>query len=202
MTELLLIRHAAADHLGRALAGRAPGLHLNDRGLEQARRLADRLAATRLAAVYTSPLERSRETAAEVAARHGIEPRISEAFHEVDVGEWTGLSMEELERRDDWRQWNESRGTARPPGGESMAEVVERALGGVAEMVASHEGERVAIVSHCDVIRPLLAHCLGFPIDRFYHLEIDPASVSTVEVHAWGARVLGINWRPDPPGSG
>ena len=202
MTEFLLIRHAAADHLGRALAGRAPGLHLNDAGREQARRLADALVATPLAAVYTSPLERSRETAAEVAARHGVEPRITEAFHEVDFGEWTGLSMEELDGRDDWREWNESRGTARPPGGESMAEVVERTLAGVAEMAARHEGERVAVVSHCDVIRPLLAHYLGFPIDRFDRLEIDPASVSAVEVHGWGARVLGINWRPDPPGSG
>ncbi|MBW3553467.1 MAG: histidine phosphatase family protein [Gemmatimonadetes bacterium] len=201
MTRLLLVRHAAADHVGRTLAGRTAGLHLNEAGIAQARRLAEVLARTPLAAVYTSPLERCRETAGVVAGRQGIEPRISEAFHEVDFGGWTGLSMRELEGRADWREWNEARSAARPPGGESMAEVVERALGGVADAAARHQRERVAVISHCDVIRPLLAHYLGFSIDRFFRLEIDPASVSAVEVHAWGARVLGVNWRPAPPGS-
>ena len=201
MTEILLLRHGAADHLGRGLAGRAPGLHLNAAGREQAAALADLLADAALAAVYTSPLERSRETAAPIAARHGVEVRVSGSFDEVDFGDWTGLSFDVLDGREDWRRWNERRGSARPPGGESMDDVVARATAGLDELTERHPHGRVVVVSHCDVIRPLLARALGFPLDHCLRLAIDPASVSVLEVSRWGSRVLVVNRTLWPPWS-
>lgn len=202
MTEVLLIRHATAAHVGRVLAGRAPGLSLGDDGRAEADALARALAGADLAAVYTSPLERARETATAVAAPHGVEPRATEAFLEVDFGEWTGMTFEALDRREDWRRWNERRSTARPPGGESMDEVVARGLGGLRAIEAAHQGERVAVVSHCDVIRPLLARFLDFPLDAFWRLEIDTGSVSAVALEGGSARVLAVNWTVRPAWGG
>lgn len=201
MTGVLLIRHAAAAHVGRTLAGRAPGLHLDARGRAETDALARMLADAPLAAVYTSPLERARETAVAIARPHGLEPRPAAAFQEVDFGDWTGMSFDALEEREDWRRWNEARSTARPPNGESMAEVTERAVAGLREIEAAHAGGWAAVVSHCDVIRPLLAHFLGFSTDRFYRLEIDTASVSTLELDEWGARILAVNRTLRPPWS-
>lgn len=196
MTTYLLIRHAAADHVGRRLAGRSAGVRLNGHGVEQARALAASLAETPLSGVYSSPLERARETATPLAEAHGLEVHVSDAFHEVDFGEWTGMDFDALEKRPEWRSWNEFRSTARPPGGEAMQEVVGRALRGLEAIAAVHAGERVAIITHCDVIRPLLAHFAGMPLDHLLRLEIDTASISTVEVNPWGPRILGINVPP------
>jgi broad specificity phosphatase PhoE len=195
MTTILLIRHATAGHVGRTLPGRSPGINLDEDGRAEARALADALAGWGLAAIYSSPLERTRETAALLAAPHGLDPRLDDAFVEVDVGDWTGLDFGALQGREDWRRWNERRSVGRPPGGESMPEVTERALAGVRSVAERHEGETVAVVTHCDVIRPLLGHYLGFSIDHFHHLRIDTASVSTVELHDRGAVVTGVNWR-------
>ena len=193
MTGFLLIRHADADHVGRRLAGRSPGVRLNEVGKAQARSLAESLAGAPLAAVYTSPMERARETAAAVAARLGVEPRVREAFNEVEFGDWTGRSFGELEGDSEWVAWNEFRSTARPPAGEGMVDVLGRALRGLDEIAGDHEGEWAAVVSHCDVIRPLLAHFAGMPLDHMLRLEVGTASVSAVEVNPWGPRILSVN---------
>lgn len=200
MTGYLLVRHAAADHVGRRLAGRSPGVGLNETGRREASRLGADLATAPLAAIYSSPLERAMETALPMADPHGLEPVVGEWFHEVEFGEWTGRSFEELDGDPDWRWWNEFRSTARPPGGESIAEVLARALDGIREIRERHEGEWVAVVSHCDVIRPLLAHFAGMPLDHLLRLEVGTASVSAVELNPWGARILGINGRGAPSG--
>jgi probable phosphoglycerate mutase len=96
LTTFLLVRHASGDHVGRRLAGRAPGAPLNDAGREEAARLASWLAPVPLAAVYSSPLERARDTAASVAAPHGLPVTVDEAFTELDFGGWTGRSVESL----------------------------------------------------------------------------------------------------------
>lgn len=200
VTGYLLIRHAAADHVGRRLAGRTPGVRLSDTGRAEARDLAAALAHAPLAAVYTSPLERARETAAPLAEPHGLDPVVSEAFQEVDFGDWTGLSFEELEGDAEWSAWNGFRSTARVPGGEAMTEVLVRALEGVREIGRRHEGGWVAVVSHCDVIRPLLAHFSGMPLDHLLRLEVATASVSAIEVNPWGPRIRGMNGSGAPAG--
>lgn len=197
MTSFLFIRHGDADHGRHTLAGRSPGVHLSEAGRAQVEALAQRMAGSPPDAVYASPLERCLETAAPIAAAAGLELRPHAAFQEVDFGEWTGRTIASLEGDERWRQWNELRGTAVPPGGESMLAVLERGLAGVRELAASHAGGTVVVVSHCDVIRPLFAHFLGMPLDHLLRFDVDPGSVSAVAVQPWGPRVLFIN-RSDP----
>ncbi len=186
MTTFLLVRHASAAHLGRWLAGRAPGVHLDEHGRAQAAALASRLRDVDLAAVYTGPLERARETAEALAGARGLEPVVCAPFDEVDYGLWTGRTFEELEGDPVWSEWNRARGTARVPGGESMQEVLARALDGMRAIGSAHPYGTVAVVSHCDVIRPLLAHFRGMHLDHLLRLEVAPATVHRIE-RAWGS---------------
>src|SRR5687767_14830086 len=103
MTRFLLIRHATNPTVGKLLAGRSPGVHLDAQGLEQARSLSQRLLELPLAAVYASPLERARETAAPIAAAQGLEVRVIDRLHEFDFGRWTGKGYEEVARETEWK---------------------------------------------------------------------------------------------------
>jgi probable phosphomutase (TIGR03848 family) len=196
VTTLLLIRHALCDPVGRSIAGRSPGVHLNAEGRHQAAALAEALAALPVRAVYSSPLDRAVETAEPLARRFGREVEMLEELNELDFGEWTGRMLHELEPLALWRAWNDSRSAARIPGGESMAEVVHRALEGVRRIQRAHDGGMVAAVSHGDVIRGLLAHLLGMPLDFLHRLEVSPASVSVLGLDGDTARLAVLNWRP------
>ena len=196
MTEVLLIRHGLCDSVGRAIAGRAGGVHLNAAGVQQARRLADRLRALPIAAVYSSPLERARETAAPLGKRLGLPVRIASGLDELDFGAWTGRTLESLRGEPDWDRFNAERGSTRIPGGESMGEVVGRAGAELTRIAAEHPGRLVAAVSHGDVIRALLADFAGIPLDRMLRLEVAPASVSLVRLTG-EPLVLTVNWRSD-----
>lgn len=168
---------------------------LSDTGLEQSAIVADLLGTHPVAAVYSSPLERASETASDIAEPHELQVRIVEGLDEIDFGEWTGARFSELEGDEDWQQWNEQRGSARCPGGESMVEAVERAKAAVEGIAAAHDGETVVAVTHCDIIRGLIAHYLGMPLDNVLRFDVDPASISTLELGRWGARVRSINER-------
>lgn len=200
MTRLLLIRHAHCAHVGRTLAGRSPGVALDERGRAEAQALSRLLSDAPLAAIAASPLERALQTAAPLATAHGVQVDVREAFHEIDFGVWTGRDFQELDGRPEWTRWNEARGSARAPGGEAATEVLDRALDGVRALAAEHRsGAWVAVVTHCDVIRTLLTHFLGMPLDRLLRLEIATASVSTVAIDPWGTHVLEVNRAADPP---
>ena len=192
---LLLIRHAAHVELGRTLSGRRRDVALSADGLQQAEIVADLLAVEPIAAVYSSPRERAWYTARELADRLGLKVRASDALDEIDFGEWTGLSFDALEGDPGWDEWNGARGSARPPGGESMAEAVARAVAEVERIAFEHRSQTVAAVSHCDVIRGLIAHFLGLPLDNAMRFDIGPASVSRLLVGDWGARVASVNER-------
>jgi broad specificity phosphatase PhoE len=195
MTTFLLIRHATCDPIGRSIAGRAPGIHLNEAGRRQAERLAQRLSSVALTALYSSPLERALETAAPIAAAQGIDTEVLDGLNEIDFGEWTGKSLAELERVSGWRSFNTFRSGTRIPGGEHMAEVVSRALRELAWVREMHPGPArvVGLVSHGDVLRGLLSHALGLPLDFMLRLELSPASVSILSSEDHGSRVLQLN---------
>lgn len=192
---ILLIRHAAHVELGRTLTGRRRDVALSPQGLEQAAIVADLLGTRPIAAVYSSPRERAWYTARDIAEPHELKVRIDERLDEVDFGEWTGLSFAELEPDPRWQEWNSARSRARCPGGESMGEAVERAVALVEEAAAEHDGATVAAVTHCDLIRGIIAHYLELSLDNLLRFDVDPASVSRLEVGSWGGRVGSINER-------
>ena len=193
MTTLVLVRHALVDTVGHSIAGWLSGVGLNAEGREQAARLAERLARAKLAAVYSSPLERAIETATPLAERHGLEVVPRERLGEVRFGAWTGRTIDGLAEDETWRRFNAYRSGTRIPGGEMMLEVQARALGECADICRRHPEAAVAVVSHADVIRALLLHFVGAPLDLFLRLEVDPASVSVVEAGEYGARILTLN---------
>jgi broad specificity phosphatase PhoE len=194
VTRVLLVRHATNDTVGRLVAGWTPGVHLNEEGRAQAERLARRLSAEPLRAVYTSPLERAVETAGPIAAAHGLEPSVCDALGEIRFGEWTGLSFEALEQDERWRRFNLFRGGTRAPGGEHMLEVQARVVAWLEGVRDRHPGpETVAAVTHGDVVKAALFHYGGVSFDQIHRWEISPASVSTLELDAWGARLVSVN---------
>ena len=192
-TLFLLVRHAAHDLVGRVLTGRMPGVNLGEEGRAQAQALAGRLAQEKIAALYTSPMERARETAEPIAGRLGLAAGIAPGLDEIDMGEWTGRRFDELDSDPRWATWNAARGTARTPGGESMVEVQSRALAELHRLRAKHVDETVAIVSHADVIKAVVAACLGLSLDAILRFEVSPATVSRVLLGDWGARVWSVN---------
>ena len=192
---ILLIRHAAHVELGRILSGRRRDVALSSEGLEQAEIVADLLSVEPLTAIYSSPRERAYYTARAIAEAHDLKVNIADGLDEVDFGEWTGAAFAALEGDSAWSEWNEARGSARPPLGESMSEAVERAVGTLAGIASENSGRTVACVSHCDIIRGIIAHHLGLPLDHMLRFDVDPASVSRIALGAWGARIMTVNER-------
>ncbi|MGU3316604.1 histidine phosphatase family protein [Sphingomonas sp. M6A6_1c] len=195
----LLIRHAAHIHLDRRLSGRMDGVPLSDAGRTQAEALARALAARitdePIDRIVCSPLERTRETAAAIAAAcHLPAPEPVDALIEIDMGDWTGVAFEDL-HGPAWDAWNAERGTARIPGGETMAEAQARIVGWLTQTAAAQDGARIALVSHSDMIRGAVAFALGLPLDHLLRFDIGPASVSRIVVGDWGARLLSLNER-------
>jgi broad specificity phosphatase PhoE len=164
-------------------------------GLEQAEIVADLLGVEPLAAVYSSPRERAYYTARTIAEQHEVKVQIADGLDEVDFGEWTGLPFDALEGDPLWDEWNSARSIARPPNGESMEEACRRAVEQVQEIASQHADQVVAAVSHCDIIRGLIAFYLGLPLDNLLRFDIDPASVSRLVIGSWGARVMSVNER-------
>ncbi|MBB4859337.1 broad specificity phosphatase PhoE [Novosphingobium chloroacetimidivorans] len=190
---ILLIRHAAHSHLGRILSGRTPDIALSSDGLWQASALADRLGAEPIAAIHTSPVQRAQETARTVGERHDLDPEVAPALDELDFGDWSGRAFVELEGDPRWSTWNEARSTAVAPNGESMADAQARAWQHIQRTALASPGRTIAMVSHCDVIRAVVADVLGLSLDHYGRFEIDPASVTRLAVGDWGAKVLSLN---------
>lgn len=180
----LLVRHAVTPETGRMLTGRLPGVSLSADGIQQAEELAERLAATELGAVYTSPLERCRETAAALTRSRRLRPRIDRRFIEVDYGKWSGRRLKDLRQLKAWKRLVDTPSRFRFPGGsESLGTAQHRAVTGLEEIASSHPEQTIAVVSHSDIIRLVLAHYLGMAADLFHRLHVTPASVSVVELH-------------------
>lgn len=192
MTQFLFVRHGAHDLLARGvIAGRQPGIHLNALGKQQAETIAKRLSVLPIDAIYSSPLERARETAAPLAATLGLPLHTAYEFNEIEFGAWTNCAFAELERDPQWQQWNSFRSNGIAPGGESMLSVQARALAKIAELRALHG--LVVIFTHGDIVRAVLAHFLGVHLDLFQRMHVPPASASLVEFDAQFVRVRFMN---------
>jgi broad specificity phosphatase PhoE len=195
MTTIHLVRHAVHPLVNRVLVGRTGGIQLGKEGREQAEALAQRLAGDEIGAVQSSPQQRALETAALIAAPLGLAVDIVPELDEVDFGQWAGCSFEQLNRDLRWAAWNSERGTARPPGGETMLELQKRILGHLDRLQAEKPKEKLVLVSHAEVIRAALLHFLGMALDSFARVEIAPASISTLLLNGSGAQVIGCNDR-------
>jgi probable phosphoglycerate mutase len=192
-TTVFLIRHGHTDWIGNSIAGRLPDVHLSAEGRAQADGLVDRMRHLPLRAIYTSPLSRTQETAAPLAAALALDVQACPEAVELDFGEWVGESIPGLAADPRWYAFNTFRSLSRAPGGELMPEVQTRIVAAVARIRAAHPGEAVALFSHGDVIRSAVAYFAGVPLDLFLRIEIKPASISTVRFYDDSLHILGVN---------
>lgn len=183
---LLLIRHGLTSVTGTSLAGWTPGIHLDERGREQAAAVARRLADVPLRAVVTSPLERCAETAEMIAAANtsAVEAVTDDRFGECRYGDWTGRPLAELAGEPMWRVVQSHPSAARFPGGESLAETSQRAIAAVrdhnARLLAEDPAPVYAVCSHGDVIKAIVADALGLHLDQFQRIQADPCSLTAI----------------------
>lgn len=190
MATIVLVRHATTAATGKRLGGWTPGVHLDEAGRGQAERTAALLSGLELAAVYASPLERTQETARIVAQPHGLPVQTRRDIGEVDYGEWTDEPLEQLRGRPLWPVIQHTPSRVRFPGGESIRGMQSRAVEAVEFLAAEHTGRTVVAVSHADVIKAVLAHFLGMPLDTFQRLHVAPASVSMLHLAPDAAPML------------
>jgi probable phosphomutase (TIGR03848 family) len=205
MATVILLRHGRTEaNASGTLAGRTPGVHLDDLGRTQAERAATRLAAVPLAELVSSPLERCKETARVVAAHqvtdHRARPRVhhDKGLTECDYGEWQGRKLRDLARLALWRTVQTNPSAATFPGGESLPQMQARAVDAVrrrdaAVTAAGGAGAVWLAVSHGDVIKSILADALGMHLDLFQRIQVDPASISVIRYTEARPYVLASN---------
>src|ERR687898_177929 len=245
-TVILLVRHGTTTTTGKALPGRAPGLHLADSGRAQADAVAARIAALahgkgdgdgdapegrtagghdgelvgkpagrgngttpgaakrgarrearRIAAVYSSPLERARETAAPIAAAVGRDVRVDDGLLELDVGTWTGLELKAAIKRPEWATIQRYPSGFAFPDGESFLAMRARVVATLDRLRAAHPGETIVAVSHADPIRAAVAHAMGTHLDLFQRVVISPCSLTAIAYGDGGPMVLTVNTTGD-----
>jgi probable phosphomutase (TIGR03848 family) len=214
MATVVLVRHGRTSaNASGTLAGRTPGVRLDDTGTAQAERAGARLAAVPLAAIVSSPLERCRQTARLIARAHPAAPRVSSdrGLTECDYGEWQGRPLKELAKEKLWKVVQGQPSAAVFPGGESMATMQARVVDAVrrhdAAVEAEHGPHAVWVaVSHGDLIKAVLADALGMHLDLFQRIQVDPASISVVRYTEARPYVLATNshegdlgWLAPPP---
>jgi broad specificity phosphatase PhoE len=245
-TVVLLVRHGTTTTTGKALPGRAPGLHLADSGRAQADAVAARIAALahgkgdggggapegrtagghdgelvgkpagrgngstpgaakrgarrearRIAAVYSSPLERARETAAPIAAAVGCDVRVDDGLLELDVGTWTGLELKAATKRPEWATIQRYPSGFAFPDGESFLAMQARVVATLDRLRTAHPGETIVAVSHADPIRAAVAHAMGTHLDLFQRVVISPCSLTAIAYGDGGPMVLTVNTTGD-----
>ncbi|MEI7846543.1 MAG: histidine phosphatase family protein [Chloroflexota bacterium] len=198
MPIILLIRHGENEYVktGR-LAGRLPNVHLNQRGQQQALELAEALGNVPIHAIYSSPMERARETAAPLADKLKLTPLIRPGLVEADMGDWAGQELKTLSKLPVWKTVQNNPSRFRFPNGESFAECQSRLVSEIEGIGLSHKDtEIVACVSHSDPIKLITAYYLGMPLDNFQRLGCDTASVTILMLTSKGVQLVKLNQRP------
>ena len=194
-TTILLVRHGVTSTTGKVLPGRAPGLHLSNAGLAQANAVAERIGALskKPVAIYASPLERTRETAAPIARVMKKKLVINKGLLECDFGTWTGKSLATLSRKAEWRQVQNSPSTFTFPDGESFTQMQLRMWNTLSELAQRHAGRTIVCVSHADPIKAAVTYAQGVPLDLFQRTVISPCSVSVLQIGGARPLVLSVN---------
>ena len=187
------------------LAGRLPDVHLNDHGQAQARALGERLASVPFKAVYSSPMERTRETAAAVVAHHpGLTVQLLEGVNELDIGVWKGEAIQALSRRKMWGIVQVYPSRAQFPEGETLRQAQARAVDAIEAVAQQHPRETIAVVSHADIIALILTHYLGAHIDTYQRIQVSAASISVLRLSHARPMIVSVNDTshcPPPPQS-
>jgi probable phosphoglycerate mutase len=194
-TLVLFVRHGVTSTTGTVLPGRAPGLHLADKGREQAAAAGQRIAALgkKPAAIYASPLERTRETAAPIAKALGLRVRAERGLLECDFGDWTGRKLKDLYKKPEWGTIQRYPSGFRFPNGESFAEMQARINDAAGRLAARHEGDTIVAVSHADPIKAAVASAVGTHLDLFQRIVVSPCSVTAIVYSVMGPTVLAVN---------
>ncbi len=193
-TTLLLVRHGQTPTTGQSLPGRAKGLHLAELGVQQAERAAERIAVlTKVEAVYCSPLERARETAAPIGKALGLKPVVARGLLECDFGDWTGAELKTLMKLPEWRTVQSAPSTFRFPNGESFTEMQVRIVTELDRLRLAHPGGTIVCVSHADPIKAAMAHALGTHLDLFQRIVISTCSISAIAFTTGGPIALTVN---------
>lgn len=196
MPTILLIRHGENDYVkeGR-LAGRLPGVHLNDKGRAQAALLAEKLKDAPIKAVYSSPLDRTMETAEPLAQALGLAVTPRPGLLEADMGNWQDRKLRGLSRLKAWRTVQFAPSLVRFPQGESFFETQMRIIAELEALRGQHkDDEMFACVFHSDPIKLAVAFYLGLPLDLFQRINVSPASVTALQISSWGSRLLMLNY--------
>lgn len=193
MTCLLLVRHAAHDNVGGFLAGRLDGVGLGADGRAQAARLGERLRCEEIGAVHASPRARTQETAAAIAAPHGLTVQTTPLLDEIDFGLWSGRGFDDLDGDWEWRRWNTVRSIAQTPAGEAVLDVQARVVRLIRTVHAQKPQAAVVLVTHADVIKAAVCFYLGLGLDAWPRLEVDPASITTLHLEDWAVRLYRLN---------
>ncbi len=193
-TTVLLIRHGENEWTsGHKLAGRTPGVHLNEYGRQQAKSLGKRLADTTLSAIYASPLERTMETAQAIAEHHKLDIQTRPGILEVDYGDWTGQAIDKLSKKKSWPVIQFYPSGAGFPGGETMYQMQTRMVQEINTLVTNHPGQIIAVVGHADLIKAAIAHYLGVHFDLFQRIVVSTGSITAISFTAMGPRILMVN---------
>lgn len=195
-TTVLFVRHGRTPTTGQVLPGRAKGLHLGDEGVAQAERAAERIAALgkrKVKAVYASPMERTKETAAPIADGLGLKVRSRRGLIEADFGAWTGRKLGDLMKKPEWQQVQRYPSGFRFPDGESFGQMQERICDTVNQLVDEHPGHTIVAVSHADPIKAVIASAMGTHLDLFQRIVVGPCSISAIMYAPSGPVVLGVN---------
>lgn len=206
MPTILLIRHGENEYVKKGrLAGRLPGVHLNDTGRKQAEEIVKTLEKVPLKAVYSSPLDRTMETAAPLAQAKGLDVIPREGLLEVDFGEWQDKTLKSLQKLKLWKVVQGRPSMMRFPEGETFAEAQHRVVQEITALAGMHEPHDViACISHSDLIKLAVAYFIGLPLDMFQRLMIGTASITTLHYHENFAVIGQLNYSstlefPKPP---
>ena len=197
MPVILFIRHGETDFVKKQrLAGRLPSAKLNAAGLAQAKALAEALHPLPLKAIYSSPLERTMQTARAIATVQGLQVQKRPGLIETDLGSWEGQTIGRLRRGKDWKTLQETPSRFQFPGGEWVIENQARLVAEIEAICQQHKPKEViACVGHADPIKLIIAHYLGLPLDLFQRITIDTISVSALMLDLGKPRLINLNWR-------
>ncbi|HJX07401.1 MAG TPA: MSMEG_4193 family putative phosphomutase [Actinomycetota bacterium] len=190
---VFLVRHGLTGQTGRLLYGRTPGIDLDARGRAQADALVQRFDAVRLSAIYSSPLERCRQTVEPLAAARRLQMRTDDAFLEMEAGDWTGRTLAQLRRTKAWRVVQQTPSDFVFPGGEAFMDAQARVVTAIDRLARRHRRGSIVIATHGDIVRIALAHYLATPLDDFQRIVIDTVGVSVILLGGARPHVLLVN---------